>query len=195
VTGVLLGVEWLDNVPLELAADGHYVHTDGSRGAPVSDGDAEWLARWWPGHLDGVAEIGAPRDLAWADAVGRVRAGLALAIDYGHLRAERPPLGTLTGYRAGRQVAPVPDGTCDITAHVAFDAVAERSGGTLRTQREALHRLGVTGARPALDLASRDPARYLRELGSAGEAAELTDPAGLGGHWWLLCPVGVPLLV
>ena len=71
------------------------------------------------------AEIGRPRDDAWADAVGaRAAAGCALAVDYGHLRADRPPVGTLTGYRGGRQVPPVPDGRCDVTAHVAIDAVA-----------------------------------------------------------------------
>lgn len=192
VTGVLLAVEWLDNVPLDLAREGRYLDVDGAPLGPVTDGDAGWLARWWPAGPGEVAEIGLPRDVAWAGAAGRVRAGLALAVDYGHTRADRPALGTLTGYRAGRQVPAVPDGTRDLTAHVAVDSLAAASGGTLLTQREALHRLGVSGARPPLERASADPAGYLRALAGAGAAAELTDPAGLGGHWWLLRPVDIP---
>ncbi|MFI7548736.1 SAM-dependent methyltransferase [Micromonospora sediminimaris] len=144
------------------------------------------------------AEIGRARDEAWADAVGRVDRGLALAVDYGHLRAERPIDGTLTGYRAGRQVPPVPDGSCDVTAHVAMDSVASagervaRCAYVLTSQRKALRALGADGGRPPLSLASSDPAGYLRALATASAAAELTDPAGLGGHWWLWQPVGLP---
>src|SRR6185369_16379789 len=99
-------------------------------------------------------EIGWPRDAAWADAVGRLRSGVAVAVDYGHLRDGRPPLGTVTGFRAGRQVTPVPDGTCDVTAHVAMDAVATAAGTpyALVTQREALKALGMDGGRPPVDL-------------------------------------------
>ncbi|WBB55424.1 SAM-dependent methyltransferase [Verrucosispora sp. WMMD573] len=145
----------------------------------------------------GRAEIGRTRDEAWADALRRVDRGLALAVDYGHLRAERPIDGTLTGYRAGRQVPPVPDGSCDVTAHVAMDSVASsgarvaRCAYVLTSQREALRALGADGGRPALSLASSDPAGYLRALATASAAAELTDPAGLGGHWWLWQPVGL----
>jgi SAM-dependent MidA family methyltransferase len=133
--------------------------------------------------------------VAWADAVSSVRRGCALTVDYGHLRDARPPLGTLTGFRGGRQVLPVPDGSCDVTAHVAVDAVAVSVGQPYRmiTQREALQALGVDGARPALDLARSDPAGYLRALSMAGAAAELTDPGGLGAHWWLLHEVGIDL--
>jgi SAM-dependent MidA family methyltransferase len=175
-----------------------YVHVDDSLGEPVSGNDAAWLDRWWPPVPGGRAEIGAPRDEAWRAAVSAIGRGLALAVDYGHLAADRPPLGTLTGYRAGRQVPPVPDGSCDLTAHVAFDAVRDAAAtgagdSTLLTQREALHRLGVSGGRPPLSRASTDPSGYLRALAGAGQAAELTDPAGLGGHFWLLHPIGLPV--
>ncbi len=142
-------------------------------------------------------EVGRGRDLAWGGVVGRLRRGVALAVDYGHLRGRRPVAGTLTGYRNGRQVPPVPDGSCDITAHVAIDSVAAagaRVAGcayTLLTQREALRALGADGGRPALSLAGTDPAGYVRALAAASAVAELTDPAGLGGHHWLLQPVGV----
>ena len=205
ITGLLVATEWLDNVPLEVAAldpsgTARYVHTDDSLGEPLTPPDAAWLDRWWPLHPGTRAEIGAPRDAAWAAAVAAVARGLALAVDYGHLADDRPPLATLTGYRAGRQVPPVPDGSCDLTAHVAFDAVAAApaaatSSGlaapTLVRQREVLHALGVSGARPPLAQASTDPAGYLRALASAGAAAELTEPAGLGGHFWLMQPVGL----
>ena len=147
----------------------------------------------------GRGEIGVGRDLAWAEAVGRVARGVALAVDYGHLRDSRPLDGTLTGYRGGRQVPPVPDGSCDVTAHVAMDSVASagervaRCAYSLVSQREALQALGADGGRPPLSLAGRDPAGYLRALAAASAAAELTDPAGLGGHLWLRQPVGVAL--
>nr|WP_308416872.1 SAM-dependent methyltransferase [Streptomyces sp. AJS327] len=157
----------------------------GANSAP--DGD------WW-GVAGYRVELGAPRDHAWAAAVRTVRAGLAVAVDYAHTRADRPPHGTLTGYRDGRQVRPVPDGGRDLTAHVALDACAEAAGGgSLLTQRTALRALGVRGDRPPLALASRDPARYVRALAEAGEAAELTARDGLGAFHWLLHPVGPAL--
>jgi SAM-dependent MidA family methyltransferase len=208
VVGLLVATEWLDNVPLDVAE----VDTDGgwrrvlvdpgtgeeSLGGPVDAADRLWLSRWWPPAAMRIgagarAEVGWPRDVAWADAVAAVRRGCALAVDYGHLRSTRPPHGTLTGYRDGRQVAPVPDGSCDVTAHVAVDAAASAAGTayTLIRQRDALRALGVDGGRPPLDLARTDPAEYLRALSAAGAAAELTERAGLGGHWWLLHTIGM----
>ncbi|MFD6551709.1 SAM-dependent methyltransferase [Streptomyces sp. NPDC058398] len=137
------------------------------------------------------AEIGLPRDLAWASAVSALDRGLAVAVDYAHVVGARPPFGTLTGFREGRETAPVPDGSCDITAHVALDACA-LPGGRVVTQRAALRALGVSGARPPLALATTDPAAYVRALAGAGQAAELTAPGGLGDFGWLLQPVGFP---
>ncbi|WP_091347999.1 SAM-dependent methyltransferase [Micromonospora rhizosphaerae] len=211
ITGLLLATEWLDNVPLDVAVrteDGwRYLLVDPasgeeSVGEPVSRVDADWLDRWWPSAAIGArAEIGRTRDQAWADAVGKIDRGCALAVDYGHLRDDRPVDGSLTGYRGGRQVPPVPDGSCDVTAHVAMDSVASagervaRCTYSLISQREALRALGADGGRPPLSLAASDPAGYVRALAAASSVAELTDPAGLGGHWWLLQPVGVPLVV
>ncbi|MEU5473891.1 SAM-dependent methyltransferase [Streptomyces lydicus] len=211
VTGLLFANEWLDNVPVdvvETGADGVarrvLVRADGAErlGDPVGGADAEWLRRWWAPPLEAAgdapwpvgdpglrAEIGRPRDEAWARAVGSLRAGLAVAADYAHERGDRPLFGTLTGFRDGREVRPVPDGSCDITAHVALDACAGPAARRT-TQRAALRALGVDGRRPPLTLASADPAAYVRALGAAGSAAELIDPAGLGGFGWLLEPVG-----
>lgn len=199
VTGVVLATEWLDNVPVDVAEvdDRHRIRqvlVDDTLGPEVDAADRFWLARWWPLSTPGArAEIGWPRDAAWAAAVGALDRGLALAVDYGHRKGERPPFGTLTGYRDGRQVPPVPDGSTDITAHVAMDSAATAAGTPygLISQRAALKALGVDGGRPPLELASRDPADYLRKLAAAGAAAELTDPAGLGGHWWLAQGAGL----
>lgn len=208
LTGLLIANEWLDNVPLDLveqAAGGPrlvLVEPTGAQslGGPPSAVDIGWLARWWPLLGTGDrAEIGLPRDQAWAAAVGRLRRGVAVAVDYCHQRSARPRAGTLTGYRAGRQVPPTPDGSCDLTAHVALDACAaagEAAGATgtlLTTQREALRQLGVTGERPPVELARAEPVSYLRALAAAGEAGELTDPTGLGGFGWLVQAAGVPL--
>ncbi|KPI09732.1 protein of unknown function DUF185 [Actinobacteria bacterium OK074] len=205
VTGLLFANEWLDNVPLEVAeadTDGVrrrvLVRADGTErlGEPVTGPEAAWLDRWWPlpaaDAPEGLrAEIGLPRDTAWAAAVGTLARGLAVAVDYAHTAGVRPPFGTLTGFRAGRETAPVPDGSCDLTAHVALDACA-LPGARLLPQREALRALGVTGERPPLSLASTDPTAYVRALAQAGEAAELTAPGGLGAFGWLLQPVGIP---
>ncbi|SNX63033.1 SAM-dependent MidA family methyltransferase [Streptomyces sp. TLI_55] len=205
ITGLLFANEWLDNVPVEIAevdpagvARRVLVRRDGTErlGEPLSGAEAEWLARWWPLPAEeGLrAEIGLPRDEAWADAVAAVGRGLAVAVDYAHTLDARPLFGTLTGFHAGRETAPVPDGSCDITAHVALDAALEACGvpgGRVLTQRAALRALGIAGARPPLALATTQPAAYVRALASAGEAAELTAPGGLGDFGWLLQPVGI----
>ncbi|MFC3349068.1 SAM-dependent methyltransferase [Streptomyces echinoruber] len=198
--GLLFANEWLDNVPLDVAevdAAGAarlvLVAPDGTErlGPPVAGADAAWLARWWPlpAEEGRRAEIGHPRDTAWAGAVASLERGLAVAVDYAHTAHARPAYGTLTGFREGRETAPVPDGSCDLTAHVALDACA-LPGGRVLTQRDALRALGLTGARPPLALASTDPAAYVRALARAGEAAELTAAGGLGDFGWLLQPVG-----
>ncbi|MFJ7075786.1 SAM-dependent methyltransferase [Streptomyces sp. NPDC098781] len=203
ITGLLFANEWLDNVPVEVAqADARgvprrvLVRRDGTErlGEPVAGPQARWLARWWPlaGGAEGTrAEIGLPRDEAWAAAAGTLDRGLAVAVDYAHTAAHRPPFGTLTGFREGRETAPVPDGSCDLTAHVALDACA-LPGARLMSQRDALRGLGITGARPPLELASTRPAEYVRALASAGEAAELTATGGLGDFGWLMQSVGIP---
>ncbi|PBC62541.1 hypothetical protein BKI49_20165 [Streptomyces sp. Tue6028] len=206
ITGLLFANEWLDNVPVdvvEVDAAGVrrlvLVREDGTErlGEPAAGADERWLRRWWPLPAEAAspagarAEIGLPRDTAWAAAVASLDRGLAVAADYAHVAAGRPPFGTLTGFREGRETAPVPDGSCDITAHVALDACA-LPGGRATTQRTALRALGVSGARPPLALASTDPAAYVRALAGAGAAAELTASGGLGDFGWLLQPVGIP---
>ncbi|TDB87939.1 hypothetical protein E1266_31985, partial [Actinomadura sp. 7K534] len=167
ITGLAVANEWLDNIPLDVVErtpDGvRTVLVDPSTGSerpgPVpSAEDRAWLDRWWPLCEPGDrAEIGHPRCAAWASVIGRLSRGLALAVDYSHSRDSRPVYGTLAGYRDGSTVPAVPDGSCDVTAHVALDActtAGERAGATatlLTTQRDALRALGLTGTRPPLD--------------------------------------------
>ena len=147
ITGLVIANEWLDNMPLDIVeqtADGPrlvMVDTVARRGAaragPVRPRLA-WLARWWPLREPRAtrAEIGRPRDEAWASVVERLTGGRAIA---DRLRAPRgrPPAVRHAG-RIPRRLArrPVPDGSCDITAHVALDACAdagERAGATSTT--------------------------------------------------------------
>ena len=199
--GLLVAVEWLDVVPVDVVERTEEglclleVSTDGRErfGATVDTDAAGWLQRWWPvADVGDRAEVGASRDGAWAAAVAQLGQGVAVAVDYA-ADPRRDVAGTLTGYRDGRQVAPVPDGSCDITAHVLMESCAEAVPDVesrLLTQREALHALGVEGRRPAYD---DDPRAYLAALQRAGEAAELLDPNGLGGFAWLVQARGVPL--
>ncbi len=204
-TGLLIATEWLDNVPVDVAIGEppRYLHVSGRSGIRVSRTDERWLREWWPhpGVPGARAEIGRLRDEAWADAVSSVSRGLAVAVDYGHVRDARPIFGSLAGYRDGRRVDPVPDGSCDVSAYVAMDAVAAAGAlvagvePAVISQRTALRALGVHGRRPPHSQAHDDPAGYVHALALASAAAELTDPEGLGGHWWVVQPVDLDLSV
>ncbi len=195
--GLLIANEWLDNIPLELLFDGRVVQVlpDGTESLGVAGvpEDVAWTQEWWPQGRR--VEVGLSRDRAWAGAVGKVRRGLAVAVDYGHLLGDRDTFfdrrPTLTGYRDGRQVPPLPDGSCDLTAHVALDAVAAAGGGRVMTQREALLQLGVDATVPPLSLSKTDPRGYLALLQQATQAAELLDRRTLGSFGWVVCPVGI----
>ena len=184
--------EWLDVVPcpvVELDPEGVWrsleVTTDGTEhlGPPLGGAELAWLQRWWPGPGARRAEVGLTRDRAFADLVARVDRGVVLAVDYGHTRDDRPAAGSLTAYRTGVQVTPVPDGTCDLTADVAVDSLG---ADLVLTQRAALRSLLGGSAAPDHALASTDPAGYLRQLGRSSALAALSAPHGLGAFWWAL---------
>lgn len=184
--------EWLDVVPCTIAE----VDDDGTLrerlvdpatgtqawGEPVRGDELGWAEKHWPTtQPDTRVEIGLSRDHAWRDLLSRIDHGLALAIDYGHTAATRPPLGSLTAYRDGHQVAPVPDGSSDLTAHVAMDSLEHDD---LVDQRTALRRLGVHGSTPPVALARAEPTVYLAALEQASAATALTAPGGFGDFLW-----------
>lgn len=204
VEGLVVAHEWLDNVPCHVAAvddngEVRVVHVDPATGEEslghrlagpgVPPSMAEWLNRWWPldtGSPGARAEVGTARDRAWSEVVGRVTRGIAIAVDYGHQVADRPAHGSLRSYRGGRAVPVLPDGSRDVTAHVAVDSVAVAVHGTVIGQRDALRLLGVDAARPALTLATEDPAAYVEALAGSATAADLTAVGGFGDFYWVV---------
>ena len=184
--------EWLDVVPCTVAqvdasgvlrvvlvdlATGHE-----RLGEPLDGPDLDWTHEHWPASTPGNrVEVGLDRDRAWAELVHRVRSGTLVAVDYAHTRDARPAHGTLVGYASGHLTAPVPDGSCDVTAHVAVDTL---DADETPTQREALRRLGVTATVPPHALATQDPLGYLAALERTSAEARLVDPAGFGGFRW-----------
>lgn len=203
---LVLAHEWLDNVPCHVvevdpAGVTRLLHVDPQTGTEsyghrldepgVPASLAAWLEEWWPLAGPGArAEIGTSRDRAWADVVRRLGRGIALAVDYGHLRADRPPHGSLRSFAEGRQVALLADGSRDVTCDVAVDSVAAAVSGAVLRQREALAALGLDTSRPPLSLASSDPGAYAAALGRATEAAALTRIGGLGDYFWIVSTVG-----
>ena len=216
VIGLMVAQEWLDDIPcdvIEIDGQGRQrlvlVDDDGrellgpglddSTGCAGYDVDGaaaqQWLQSWWPVALPGArAEVGLPRDDSWAGLTAQLRAGTVVAIDYGHIRsgrlAGRYDAGTLSAYASGRQIDPVPDGRCDITAHVAMDSCAaagrvDSDAVTLTRQRDALSELGVSGTLPPREQAAVDPVAYTDALQCASQGAELRDRTGLGAFWWL----------
>ena len=209
ITGLVVASEWLDNVPLDVveltAAGPAVIQVDPATGAERPHGDPgpadlAWIRAWWPLRACGErAEVGRTRCAAWAGMIRGIDRGVAVAADYGHVKTARPCCGTLTGYLEGRAVPALPDGSRDITAHVALDACAAAgttagaSGTVLTTQRAALRELGLDARRPPPALAASDPEGYARALCQASRDAELLDAEGLGGFGWLIQAVGMAL--
>lgn len=193
---LVLAHEWLDVVPCPVVQyDGaacRLVEVDevGAErlGASVDDADLEWLQRNWPVFAPGArVELGSTRDAAYSSLRERIDSGLLVVVDYGHLHQDRPAGGTLTGYRDGSQCRPVPDGSTDITAHVAMDTLG---ADEFLCQRELFDRLRLRPARPPLHLAHEEPAAYLSQLAACGTYAQLTSSGGLGDFWWAMSAIG-----
>ena len=147
VEGLVVANEWLDNIPchvVEVDADGvlRVVHVDPATGEETPRPAARRTRRCrrrsaaWVRALvaarRAASRAPAPRsartrDAAWADVVGP---GDARASRWpsttGTPRDDRPPFGSLRSYRDGHEVDVLPDGSRDVTAHVAVDAVADR---------------------------------------------------------------------
>jgi SAM-dependent MidA family methyltransferase len=163
--GVVIAHEFLDDIPcdiIELDDDlsPRVVLVDPKTGAEelgpgLSDPAAtrflephhprevrQWLDAWWPVTRPGARrEVGLTRQRVWTALTRTVQVGCAVAIDYAHNRADRATGlwdgGTVKGFSTGRPQRALPDGSVNITAHVALDALA-RPGATLATQAEIL---------------------------------------------------------
>jgi SAM-dependent MidA family methyltransferase len=183
-------IEWLDDLPCPVAswADRRLraieVSCSGAErwGGALQPDESAWCRRWWP--VGTRVEVGTTRDCAWADAVrqlGRV-GGLALVVDYGHVRSQRPLAGSLASYHRGNQVRPAPSRDANLTAAVAIDSLAaagERHGAVtlaLLRQAEALDAL----------LPPPAPADTLTALVARSEHAALVNRSVWGDQWWLL---------
>jgi hypothetical protein len=197
---LLIANELLDNVAcdvVELAADGlrevevHDATGVERLGGPADPVAAAWIERWWPLTEAGQqAVVGRSRDAAWSRLCESVTDGVCVAVDFGHVVADRPSTESPTSYRRGRQYPARFDGRYDVTAPVAVDAVASAVGGRIERQRDVLTRLMRRRSRPSVDLATSDPLGYLRQLSAAGDWRELTASAGLGDFWWIESPRG-----
>lgn len=191
--------EWLDVLPCDIAEVGldgslRYVLFDCADGRevlgpPLTGRDSRWCRRYWPwSHLTvgDRLDIGRSRDEWWAFVVRSLRSGVAIAVDYGHTIAARPHGSTVAGYRGGRSVPPIPDGSCDITAQVSMDSLPARC---VIEQRAVLACLGVRSDPPNPSTAAADPTGYLLALSRRAAGAALLGP-GYGDALWAISTAG-----
>ena len=199
VEGLVMAHEWLDEIPCDVVTRDEddvdrlvLVDRQGIEMAgPALEDDAScadlgvdaartraWLEQWWPLRQAGDrAEVGIARDQAWAWMMGLLSSGTALATDYGHVRSDRIArhcAGTLAAYREGRLVRTVPDGSANLTAHVAIDACADAVPGTTVTLQRQEIASAPLGVQPTTS-----------EVDNYFAALRLRDPARLGGVHWL----------
>ena len=94
----------------------------------ITEEEARWLDTWWPATVPAARrEIGITRDNTWRTLLGLFDSGCAIMIDYCTTQQERLTglfdSGTLIGYQHGRATRPLPDGSMNITAHVALESL------------------------------------------------------------------------
>jgi SAM-dependent MidA family methyltransferase len=209
IRGLIFAHEVLDDVPLTLAQYDESLTLrqvlvnsatgDEDLGAPISANDGEWVSRWWPHQsVGGRVEIGAARDQVWAAIASSVSTGIAIAIDYAHTHEQRSlgafAPGTLTGFRHGYPCQPVPDGSMNITAHVALDAcavAAERActarpvTTALSSQRDVLGLLDHSAALP------KSPHEALVAIAQHSQRELARDSSSFGAFTWLIHHIGM----
>ncbi|MAF73772.1 MAG: hypothetical protein CMH40_05665 [Micrococcales bacterium] len=195
ITGLVIAHEFLDDVAcpvIELDDDlrPRIVQVEAATGAEVlgpdlADPAAEallggispsqaraWLDRWWPATKPlARREVGLPRDLLWRRLTRILASGHAIAIDYAHrLDDRRSGLwdgGTVKGFVDGAPCRPRPDGSVNITSHVALDSCASPHA-TVRSQFDVLSTSAV---------GSRSLASWPPDLGSFDWLIEPCTPA------------------
>jgi SAM-dependent MidA family methyltransferase len=184
ITGLVIAHEFLDDVAcpvVELDDDlrPRIVQVEAATGTEVlgpdlADPAAEallggispsearaWLDHWWPATKPlARREVGLPRDLLWRRLTRILASGHAIAIDYAHrLDDRRSGLwdgGTVKGFVDGSACRPRPDGSVNITSHVALDSCASPHA-TVRSQFDVLSTSAV---------GSRSLASWPPDLGS-----------------------------
>jgi SAM-dependent MidA family methyltransferase len=152
LTGVVIAHEFLDDIPcpvveLDDHLEAHVMLIDPTTGseevgptlhdvaarAHLGDMTREdafaWLQRWWPPTRPMARrEIGLTRDRVWRRLTRILREGFTVGVDYAHRLDDRRAgiwdSGTVKGFFAGSPQSARPDGTVNITAHVALDSCA-----------------------------------------------------------------------
>ena len=164
--GVVIAHEFLDDIPCTVAeldeclvprvvlvdeitgseSIGPALHDTAARRllGHATDEHCRWLHEWWPATRPMARrEIGIERERIWTKLTRIVSSGCAVAIDYAHRRDDRSTglwdAGTVRGFARGRPRSAIPDGSVNITAHVALDALAS-SRATVRAQHDVLAR-------------------------------------------------------
>lgn len=207
IAGAIIANELIDNLPVALAVktgDGwgeHFVGTLGDELAFFAVDSRPEIAAWaeeFGGEVPvgGVVEVQLAATHWLKQAIGKLRSGVVVLIDYGGTVEELEPrrnIGTLRTYR-GHHLGPDPllePGETDITVDVNFtalQAVAERNG-----LRAGLHRqddfLAEWGLRKVVSAMKQEELAYARagetmqqlQVKSDRIAAEtLLHPRGLG---------------
>jgi len=163
LNGIVMAHEFLDDVPCPVVELDDHLNarivlvdpatgseeigpalSDAAAGALLGDmtnADAtSWLNRWWPATKPFARrEIGLARDRVWRRLTRVLNTGYAVGVDYAHRFADRRTGlwdgGTLRGFAAGYPQPARPDGTVNITAHVALDSCAA-AGAWMLPQHE-----------------------------------------------------------
>ncbi len=125
VRGLLFAHEFLDDVPVDVVADGQVVDHRGTPIGPAHPDDLAWLLQW-TGSDTGV--VGRRRDDVWRTLTSRVVVGEAIAVDY--------PTTHPVGHWRGRRTVAVPG--VDISAGVELRSCREATGGRIVPQHRML---------------------------------------------------------
>ena len=197
-TGALVVAhEWLDVVPTTVARrDAAGVWRAGevdvrtgqeSFDTAVSEEERVWLETWTDADTI-VAEVGLTREHALAELYGHLHESSVLVVDYGHVASQRPVEGSLVGYRQGEVQRPLPDGSMDLTAHVAMDALCASMGQDVLVRARQSEILGdlIGPAHVDQRWARSRPAAYLQQVAEHAAAHALSQRGGLGDFWWVL---------
>lgn len=136
VQGLLFAHEFLDDVPVDVVAEGQVVDHRGTPIGPAHPDDLAWLQQW-AGSDSGV--VGRRRDEAWRTLVSRVAEGEAIAVDY----TTTEPVGHWRGRRA--VAAP---GRTSVRASTCGPAGPPPEGGSCRSTGCSPASLRSTWGRP-----------------------------------------------